>query len=275
MDTVARTISRRPLGGGKYEVTERRRTHAGAVMRLAMPAMQQRFLPRVTVQRYVGGRWRQVPAWKCQTVAPQAQGRPKCCRAAVPVLPGVRAGAGGRQCVGPSVVGLPLAVCAAALPLRCVLAVGFGRQLRRPRGTVLLRRPCRCRPRSRRRRSAAAVDAAAGQPSPVWIHGGPARMSGNKTPDAPAGRRAAPVSKGAICTFCPSGFGRVSGCVKCSLAVPAPACRIGHALPPRSSASACLACAAGCRHTPAPPPRPARLRSRATPLHTAAHCAGP
>ena len=60
MDTVARTISRRPLGGGKYEVTERRRTHAGAVMRLAMPAMQQRFLPRVTVQRYVGGRWRQV-----------------------------------------------------------------------------------------------------------------------------------------------------------------------------------------------------------------------
>ena len=135
--------------------------------------------------------WTQLPAWKCQTVAPQAQGRPKCCRAAVPVLPGVRAGAGGRQCVGPSVVGLPLAACAAALPLRCVLAVGLGRQLRRPWGTELLRMPCRCRPRSCRRRSAAAVDAAAGQPSPVWIHGGPARMSGNKTPDAPAGRRAA------------------------------------------------------------------------------------
>ena len=219
--------------------------------------------------------WPQPLAWKCQTVATQTRGRPKCCRAAVSVLPGVRAGAGGRQFVGPSVVGLPLAACAAALPLRCVLAVGLGRQLRRPWGTELLRMPCRCRPRSCRRRSAAAVDETAGQPSPVWIPGGPARMSVNKTPDAPAGRRAAPVSNGEICTFCPSGFGRVSGCVKWSLAVPAPACRIGHALPPRSSAAACLACAAGCRHTPAPPPRPARLRSRATPLHTAAHCAGP
>lgn len=154
------------------------------------------------------------------------------------------------------------------VPNSCPASAGAAQMLPRSRSSFA-GRSCR------RRRSAAAVDAAAGQPSPVWIHGGPARMSGNKTPDAPAGRRAAPVSKGAICTFCPSGFGRVSGCVKCSLAVPAPACRIGHALPPRSLAAACLACAAGCRHTPAPPQRPARLRSRATPLHTAAHCAGP